>query len=300
MIEAKVMSEAAPIEKLKLMLVGKEKNGKSRLASTARKPILFHDHDNRAEALNGIPGVYVLSYVDPQWPKQPEASEEQLDVLGQLENNLDLSKLVLKGKRLFPTAPDKTIVRTNVIDSLATLSRNVMQYAMHNTPSLRREIAFGKTKVFLPSGWDTWNADMKGIEPVILRFLALPTDTVLIMHEIKEEAEESTDEKKIFTGKVSVYPARHAALIKYFNELWRVKLTPTVINNKSVIAPKVYPLPTYEFDAATTMLLDAVEDPNIEAMILKHEQKLRALGKMPSQIAAPQTKELPQSVKSSI
>src|SRR5713101_1087880 len=63
-----VMSEEPPVSKLKLLIVGHEKNGKSRLAATGRKPILFHDFDDRAEALNGIPGVYVIPYPDPQWP----------------------------------------------------------------------------------------------------------------------------------------------------------------------------------------------------------------------------------------
>jgi hypothetical protein len=59
--------------------------------------------------------------------------------------------------------------------------------------------------------------------------------------------------------------------------------------NKSTYFPRVYPLPNYKFNAASTMLLDAVEEPNIEAMLLKHERELAKRGLLP----APQAKVLP-------
>src|SRR6266404_1570845 len=92
--ELRIMAEMPPVSKLKIALVGKEKNGKSRLAATGRPNVLVHDFDNRAEALQGRRGVYVLSYVEPQWPMQPEAAQFFLDVLGQLENSLDIHDLI--------------------------------------------------------------------------------------------------------------------------------------------------------------------------------------------------------------
>src|SRR5208282_4454444 len=128
MIEAKIMSEEPPVSKLKLLIVGHEKNGKSRLASTARRPVLFHDFDNRSEALNKIPGVYVLSYKDPIWPNQPEAAQDFIDILAQIESDLDISKLKNnKGKLYFPTVPEGTILKTNVIDSIATYGADVQR-----------------------------------------------------------------------------------------------------------------------------------------------------------------------------
>lgn len=271
MIQARTMSEEPPITKLKLMIVGHEKNGKSLLASTGRKPILFHDHDNRAEALNGRPGVYVNSYIDPQWPNQPEAASDQLDILDQLENNLDLSQLKHKGKKIFPNASENTILRTNVIDSLVTLGRNTQAYALYGTPGIRREIPVGKMKVHLPAGWDAWNAEMKSVEPMILRFLALPTDTIVILHEDAEQAPDSTAEAPRYTGRVSVYPHRYQMLVKYFNELWRVKLTQV----GGLYVPRVYARPSYEFDSASAMFLDDKEEPNIEAMFAKHEARVK-------------------------
>jgi len=289
MIEARVMENEPPVSKIKLMIVGHEKNGKTRLAATGRKPVLIHDHDNRSEALNKIPGVYVLSYLEPPPPIQPDAMQDQLDILDQLERNLDISKLTLKGKRLFPTVPENTIVRTNVIDSVATLGKHCQDYAMYNSKGLRRELALGKITINLPAGWDTWNAEMKSVEPIVLRFLALPTDTTTVFHETAEESEDSTPENKKFTGKVDIYPSRYQMLLKYFNEVWRVKLTP--VGGRFI--PRVYPHPVYEFDCATAMLLDPVEDPNIEAMIAKHEKRLAEGYKL----GATEPKALPASVK---
>jgi AAA domain len=270
-MQLRVMSEEPPISKLKLAIIGKEKNGKSRLAATARKPILVHDFDGRAEALQGIPGVYVISYVDSGWPIQPTSAQDFLTNISKLEESLDLAKLGFR-------VPENTFVKTNVVDSIVTFGGAFQRYALYNSTDLRRELRIGSVKVFLPGGWDAWNAEMVPVENAILRLLAMPTDTIIILHETAEEAADSTSEKPRFTGRVGVFPVRYGRLIKYFNEVWRVHLEQSVgQNNQLVYRPKVYPLPTYEFDAASTMMLDKVEEPDIAAMIAKHEQKLLSL-----------------------
>ena len=141
--EFRIMSEEPPIAKLKLAIVGKEKNGKSRLASTARKPILVHDFDNRAEALQGISGVYVISYVDSGWPIQPTAAQDFLSNMSKLEESLDLNKINSK-------VPPGTIIKTNVIDSIVTFGSAFQRYALYNSKDIRRELTIGQVKVFLP------------------------------------------------------------------------------------------------------------------------------------------------------
>jgi hypothetical protein len=258
--------------KLKLAIVGHEKNGKSWLAATGRKNVLFHGFDQRSEALSGKKGVYELSYIDPQWPKQPESAQNFLTTLGKLEESLDLSKLGFK-------VPEGTLVRTNVIDSVQTFAQSFQKYALYNSKDIRRELTIGSMKVFLPGGWDAWNAEMVPVENAILRLLALPTDTIIVLHETAEETADSTSEKPRFTGRVGVFPVRYQRLIKYFNEVWRVKLTQVTVNNRSAYIPRVYPLPNYEFDCATAMDLDAQEEPNIEAMIAKSERRQLEAGK---------------------
>jgi hypothetical protein len=285
--ELRIMQEEPPVAKLKIALVGKEKNGKSRLASTGRPNVLVHDFDNRAEALQGRKGVYVISYVEPQWPKQPEAAQKFLDNLAKLEDSLDLSDLGFK-------CPKGTLVGTNVIDSIQTFGKAFQNYALYGQKDIRREITFGGMKVFLPGGWDAWNAEMVPVENCVLRTLALPTDTIIVLHETAEETADSTSEKPRFSGRVGVFPVRYQRLIKYFNELWRVKLVQQTVNQKLVYLPKVFPFPNYEFDSATALLLDQEENPSIIEMIAKHEQRLKSNGLLPPEGAK---KQLPQSVK---
>lgn len=301
-IELRVMDQEPPVGKIKLALVGHEKNGKSWLTSTGRKRVLVHDFDNRAESLQGKPGVVVISYPDKQWPMQPEAAQKFLDILAQLENSLDLADLIPVLRRIEPTGkypeiPKESYIRTNVIDSIQTFGKAFQNYALFGSKDIRRELNIGTQKVLLPGGWDAWNAEMVPVENAILRLLALPSDTIIVLHETAEETADSTSEKPRFTGRVGVFPVRYQRLIKYFNEVWRVKLTQATDprTNKLAYLPRVYPLPNYEFDCATAMLLDSVEEPNIEAMIAKHEQRLRASGKeLPS---GDGQKRLTQAVK---
>src|SRR5207245_9609689 len=131
---------------------------------------------------------------------------------------------------------------------------------------------------------DAWRAEMREVRKNLLSLMSLPTDTIITLQETAEETPDSTTEKKKFTGKIDVYPSRYRMLLKYFPEIWRVKLTQSVVNNRSAITPKVFPLPTYEFDCGTTLLLDPQEEPNIEVMLAKHAQRLRT--KSPSPHAA--------------
>lgn len=284
-IELTVAEKEPPVSKLKLALVGAEQNGKSLLATTARPNVLFHDFDNKRESIRGKPGVYVITYSDPKWPKQPSAAQDFLTVVDKLERSLDLADLG------FPV-PKGTLVGTNVIDSVQTLAKASNAYALYNSPDLRREVSFGGHKVFFNKGWDAVNAETKEVEDFVLRIMALPSDTIVILHETEEQAVDSTPEKKKFTGRVDVYPPRYRLLLKYFPEVWRVKLTQLVgSNNQTRYVPRVYPLPNSEFDSGTTMLLDATEEPNITEMIAKHTRNLKL------QSGLQPTKALPAGVK---
>ena len=294
-VELHISQDEPATSKLKLMIVGREKNGKSWLAATGRPNVLVHDFDNRAEALAGKRGVFPVSYIEPQWPKQPDAAQLFLDILGKLEESLDMHDLANFLRVRFPKIPQVpkgTIIGTNVIDSVQTFGKAFQNYALFGQKDIRREIAFAGYKVFLPGGWDAWNAEMLAVENAVLRTIALPCDTILVMHETAEEHPDSTSEKPKFTGRIGVFPVRYQRLIKYVNELWRVKLTQTVVqpSNKMLYLPKVYPLPNYEFDAATAMLLDSVEEPDICKMISKNELRLAQLAKKPQLVDKSQLK----------
>jgi AAA domain len=281
-VEIVSMENESPTGNIRLALVGEEKSGKSRCAATGRKPVLFLDFDRRREAIAGIPGVYAITFHDAVYPKMPDAAALAMDLMTKLETSLDLSKLQLVApdgtvSRVTPPPPEGTILQTLVFDSMSTMANAFRNYAMANNKDLRREISIGATKSYFVKGWDTWNAETSQIEPFFLRSLALGIDVICIFHEKKEEAEDSTEDSPKFTGRVTVFPARYRSLIKYFSEVWRMKLENCQIQDNGKLVykyvPRVKPWPSFEFSAATAMLLDETENPDIEAMIKKSEAR---------------------------
>jgi autonomous glycyl radical cofactor GrcA len=299
MLESKSMENELSTSLLRVAIIGAEKNGKSLLASTAPGIKYFLDFDQRKEALAGKKGVYATTLKDPEWPKTPEVAEEVLDIMSALELSLDLANLKDKlGNRILPEAPNGTMINNLVFDSMSSFARCVMKYELYHSKDLRRELVIGnKLTVHIPRNYDAWNAEMSAVTSVIMRSLALPINIFCIFHEAAEEAVDSTDEKPKYTGRVSIYPVRYRSLLKYFNEVWRVKLTPVPVANGVRYLPRVYPLPDFSMDAATTMMLDQQEEPYIERMIEKHKKNLadlkgsydpnrpKAAGQIPAAIA---------------
>lgn len=82
-------------------------------------------------------------------------------------------------------------------------------------------------------------------------------NVIAILHECMEQDERSTLENPMYTGKIEVYPRRYNALLKYFNEVWRV------IRDSGKI-PRVVCDPDGKFiQAATALGIQKVETPNI-------------------------------------
>lgn len=231
MIEATEMSKATPADRFIAALVGREKSGKSRLAATARKPILFLDEDNRRESIAGIDGVYALSFRDAAWPKSPTAISETLDVIGSLEKSLALCDIEINTNdgavKPFKNVPPDVKVRTLVDDSITSMAQFAMGFALFSNKDLRREVNVGgKFQVHTPYSYDGWGVEMNIIQSIIMRQLAIPNlDVIAILHEAEEEAKDSTDKNPRFTGKVTIFPARYARTLRYFNEVWRVVRT---------------------------------------------------------------------------
>jgi hypothetical protein len=260
-ISAKSMKEVTAFDRFKGLLVGKEKTGKSRVAATGRKPILFFDYDNRSESVAGIDGVYTLSFSEPPYPNQPTAYNEGLEVIQRLEYDRRLNQIHAD----FRTLSDDIKIKTVVPDSIASLSRASLNYALYTTPDLRRQVVSGNQYIFVPRNYDAWNSDIQMVEQFVLRLLAIPdVDVIAILHEEMEKDETRSDEKRTYyTGKIDVYPGRHRNLIKFFNELWRITRPSSV--------PIAQLLPSYEFTCATNLLIDGnpgtIENPNIANLI---------------------------------
>lgn len=283
MIEPHISENELSTDRLHIALIGAQKNGKSILSSTAPGNKLILDFDQRIEALAGKKGVYGLKFVDPQFPQMPTVAEEVLDVVTGLEKSLDLSQLKDKKQQpIFPNLKPETIVDCVVLDSMQMFAKAVQQNELYNNKDIRREISLGPAmKHYVPKGYDAWNAEVGGVTNVIMRLFALPINVICVFHEAAEEANDSTNENPRFTGRVTIYPVRYRNILSYFNEVWRVKLQQVTENNKLVYLPRVFPKPDFAMDSATTMLLDSVEEPNIEAMILKHKVRSGAIKTLP-------------------
>lgn len=264
------LSEATPFDQLLIALVGKEKSGKSRLAATARKPVLFFDFDGRAASVAGSKGVYAISYHDTVGYKQPDVFADFISKLTQLEQcKGDLSQLG------FSCEPGTVFAKTIVLDSVARMAKSAMRYILANgSKGITRTLGISGMNINFPGGFDAWNAEMSAIEDCLLRVFALQTDVIAIFHEEAEESLDSTPEHTVLTGKVGIFPARYKRLLGYFNEVWRVERAAAQGVSAQSAPPTVRTAPDYTFAFGTSCLnIDASETPSIEAMIAKHLQR---------------------------
>lgn len=204
---------------LQMLLVGAEKSGKSELAATAPSPILFLDFDMRATALSGRKGVYAFTYRDPaNTLAVPEAFTDMLDTLTLLEKSRSLKNLG------FTNAADTDMVKTLVFDSCSTIANAARNYVLYNNPKELAHVITGpKFQFRSPRNWHGWTTEMEMVEKAIIRSLGIPgLNTIVNLHETKEEAEDSTEEAPKYTGQITVFPVRYRILLKYFNEVWRL------------------------------------------------------------------------------
>jgi hypothetical protein len=204
-------------------------------------------------------------FKEKPYPDQPVVFSECLDILSQLEKSTDLGLLDQKFK-LGLEIPPETMLKTAIIDSGFSFGRAIMRFALFTNPDLRKTINIGgKLQIHTPKSWAAWGGETNTVEDYLIRLFALGIDVIFILHETAEEAADSTEENPRFTGKQTVYPVRYKNLLKYFNEVWRISRP-----DKGV--PKVSTVPEYAFAiAGTTLKIDAVEAPDIAAMIAKHK-----------------------------
>ena len=116
---------------------------------------------------------------------------------------------------------------------------------------------------------------MESVDALITRCLALPVNVIATVHETEEEAADSSAEKKTFTGRVGVYPARYQLLFKYFNEVWHLAQAPDPKNPQSqAYLPQVQVKPNYRCPWVKTVLdVNIFQPPNIEAILAEHYGK---------------------------
>jgi hypothetical protein len=267
-VEFQSLEQVKPFQKLQALFVSREKAGKSWLAATAPKPILFLDFDLRAGSLAGRQGVFAATLRDPAPHLQPTAFNEMLDLFTKFEQEASL-------KDLNPTWPAERPA-TIVLDSISTMARSAARYALYTNADIRRRLTFGNWTVDVQKNFDAWNSEMSTIESVVLRCLALPSHCIATIHQAEEQTEDSTPDKKKFTGKIGLFPARYDLLLKYFNDVWHLENSPDPRNPSSTVyKPLVQVKPNYrcEWCVTTLDLDDQYQEPDIASMLAKHNAK---------------------------
>jgi len=229
---------------MKIAIVGKQKSGKSWLAVSGRTPMLYYDHDDRAESIAGKPGLLVKS--------RPTMTD--------IETDLSLLKYhKVKGKPIPKTACHDTV----------TFMQRTMEDEIwrQGGKELYREIKVSaNTTLRIRKGWDTINGIQRYVSYLISEYTSLGMDIIFVFHEKNEkDYVESTKEQTEYTGALTVDPQYLASTLSLFNEVYHIKVRS---DGKYITEcrPNIYG------NWATTLLLDNEEPPNILEMIAKHEK----------------------------
>lgn len=238
-------------EFMKIAVVGESGIGKSWLSATAPEP-WFWDFDGRLGSLSGK-NVSGKSYIDFNRLAPSAWKNAEID-LAKFED------LKLHGE---------PIPQTYVCDSMQQMAKAAMQDALvmaAQNSKVCRKISVGATSYYVPGGFDAWQVEYEAIMNFVSRLFALG-NVICNFHEAPEEAPESTQETPIFTGRLIVFPVRLKKLLPLFNDKWRLFNN----NGKRMIYTNIS---DPKFTAASTLLVDPLEEPDISAMINKHKKRI--------------------------
>lgn len=254
MLDGIVKSESITnVDRLKCAILGEPGSGKSRLVTTARKPVLVYDFDDRRESIAGFPEVDIKTLVDQD--------AKTCSAWGTLESDIGMLEY-MKGKK-------ELTYRSVCLDSMTFLYTYAQYQMMKDASELKRSRKIGITEYFIAQGWDSINYVQRMFEGVLRRLFALDIDIYCIFHVRKEKAADSTEKEPKYTGKYTCQPQNLKMLLPMFNERWMMK------DNYQVQVHQ-----DYEFDATTALKgLNETEAPNILAMLEKHNAAISAAKK---------------------
>jgi hypothetical protein len=241
---------------LKIAIIGQQKTGKSWLASTAPKPIRYYDWDNRKESLEGKPGLYISS----------------TPALTMLDVERDLS--IMKANKIKKLPLPATVVHDTVTFMRVAMEKELRR--QNPNSNLFRGIKVGaSTTVYVGQGWDVVNGIQNYMQYLIDEYTGLGINQIFVFHERDEKDKaESTAVLAKYTGKLTIDPQYLSGMLSKFNEIYHITLDTTLPAKPKYLTEC---RPNNNINASTTMMLDAVEDPDIMAMIEKHKAKRAAL-----------------------
>jgi hypothetical protein len=237
------------IDRIKCVIAGPFGSGKSRLLSTARKPVLIYDLEDRRESVAGIPDVFVRTLVDRD-VMQPTAWNDLESDIGSLEYLKSQGKLEIKS------------IGIDTLKAAHAIGTNEMMNTQGNN-SLRREKRIGLKTYRISQGWDSVNYVQRMLDGLFNRLFALDIDIYCTTHIRKQKAADSTEDNPKFTGKWTVDPQQIEFLVSKFNERWMMK------DNFKVQVKQ-----DWEYNAITALDIDDMMDANIEAMLKMHSSRL--------------------------
>jgi hypothetical protein len=236
-------------ENMRVAVVGPPGVGKSWLAATADKPWI-NDFDGRLNSLAGKP-ISGKTYFDKDF-MQPTAWVE-------FENDL----------AAFERMSKESLPKTFVCDSMQMMCQAAMNQILvlgANDKKICRKISAGQKIYYVAGGYDAWEAEFQAVKGAISRLFSLG-NVICNFHEAPEESPGSTQENPIYTGKLTVFPVRMRKLLPLFNDKWRLSAD----NGNRVVYTD---LKDYKFNSASTLLVDSIETPDIQAMFKKHLSRI--------------------------
>jgi hypothetical protein len=239
-------------DRLKVAVCGEKKSGKSKLiADTARKPLLHYDFDDRRESIAGAKETIIKTLIDPD-STRPQA-------WGILESDIASLEYAKQQKTL--------IFKSLALDSGMYL-RQIAENQMMKETSNMRKAKIGLTTYQIAQGWDAVNYVHRMLYQLLRRLFALDIDIYVVFHTRNEKDKvKSTKEDTVYTERLTVDPQNLEVLLPMFNETWR-----TYIDMDGSF--KVQTRQDWRFNASTALRIDGVEEPNIQAMLDKHNKKM--------------------------
>ena len=259
--------EFNPTRRYKIAILGRPKSGKSWFAATMPGFSQIYDFDDRKASLEQLP-IEIQNRLHVTLMRDTMSSPV---VVKNLE--ADLSNLKYRKLKGLPI-PDNFI-----FDTISNFITNGLQndYLLNN-PKDGRAIKLGNvTPVQIGISFDRINVSTRFLEYLLSEYAALG-NVIFIFHERDEKDKaESTDKITKYTGLITVEPQFAANILTLFNDVFRISVENTGVANAES-KYKVWCKPTNEVIAATTLLVDAVELPNLADMIAKNEKRRKDNG----------------------
>ncbi len=248
----------------KISIQGRPKTGKSKFAVTMPGSKMVYDFDDRAISIQGTPDTMIRTLKDTL--NNPTA-------VAQIETDLSNFKYRVK--------QGKPIPETFIFDTISNFIDNGIKFAyLKENPKDGRALRLaGALNIQVGISFDRINTTVRYLDYLLTEFAALG-NVIFVFHERdeKDKAESKPLEPR-YTGLVTIEPQFCANILTFFNEVFRMEVIGSGVANtpaKYLVSCK----PNNEVTASTTLLVDAVELPNLADMIAKSKAKKLELQKL--------------------